>query len=98
MTLAYYFGKGSKTMFRRNTWLALCVLAVSGVAAARSADRDVREARIDALASAPIRAPRALSPAERSLVHPGKEIQYEERLGVPNFVWAAPSSESITVP
>ena len=36
--------------------------------------------------------PRSLSPAERKLVRPGKAIQYEERLGVPTFLWAAPSS------
>ncbi len=47
---------------------------------------------IDRHSERPVEAPRELSPAEKKLVQPGKAIQYEERLGVPTFVWAAPSS------
>jgi len=47
---------------------------------------------IDRHSERPVQAPRELSASERELVRPGKAIQYEERLGVPTFLWAAPSS------
>jgi hypothetical protein len=73
-------------MVRRNTWLAFCLLIVATTAfAAKPADVDVQ-------AEQAVQAPRALSPAELLLVKPGKTIQYEERRGVPTFIWAAPSA------
>jgi hypothetical protein len=73
-------------MVRRNIWLAFCLLIAATTAfAAKPAD-------IDSHSEAATREPRALSAAERNLVKPGMRIQYEERLGVPTFLWAAPSS------
>src|SRR5437867_4187343 len=46
----------------------------------------------DALARSARKAARDLSREERALVKPGREIQYEERFGVPTFLWTAPSS------
>jgi large repetitive protein len=69
------------------------VFAGSGVQAAEKG-KGSRTAlpEIDRHAERPVRAPRELSAAEKKLVRPGKAIQYEERLGVPTFLWAAPSS------
>jgi hypothetical protein len=66
----------------------VCLLAITQIATARS--KALHE--IDKQAERPVRAPRELSAAEKKLVKPGKAIQYEERLGVPTFLWAAPSS------
>jgi hypothetical protein len=47
---------------------------------------------VDALAKHPVKAHRAPTAEESALLAPGKPVQYEERFGVPTFVWTAPSS------
>lgn len=66
--------------------LALLLTFFSGLAAARDLPR------IDAFSKAPTRSPREISREESSIVLGGRRIQYEERLGVPTFLWTAPST------
>jgi hypothetical protein len=65
--------------------LLLAVTASPGVATA------TKLAPVDALAGSPRRAAPPLTAEQRRLVQPGKQVRYEERLGVPTFVWVAPS-------
>ncbi len=69
------------------------VLLLAGPRAAGAAEKEngSRLPDIDKQSERSVREPRSLSPAEQKLVKPGKAIQYEERLGVPTFLWAAPS-------
>lgn len=73
-------------MFRKHLWVGLCLLAAAAIASGE------KPADVDATAERPVRAPRELSSAERRLAQPGKRIQYDERRGVPTFIWAAPAS------
>src|SRR5262245_33509078 len=77
-------------------WGSALVFLLAGSTSSRAAEKENGKRRalpeIDRHSERSIQAPRALSPSEEKLVRPGKRIQYEERLGVPTFVWAAPSS------
>src|SRR4029453_1287525 len=72
------------------------VLLLAGPRGAGAAEKENGNLRglpdIDVQSERPVREPRSLTPAEQKLVKPGKAIQYEERLGVPTFLWSAPSS------
>jgi hypothetical protein len=74
-------------MVRKNLWLSFVFLIASATMVFGAKPGD-----IDATGEKPAQAPRELSAAERRLAYPGKRIQYEERLGVPTFVWAAPAT------
>jgi len=50
--------------------------------------------RIDVSAEAPFRRPRTLTPEEQRLLRRAGDLRYDERLGIPTFVWTAPSAAS----
>jgi large repetitive protein len=66
--------------------IALGVLSLSVPADAK------KPPNADALSMSPKKEARELSPQEKALVKPGRLVQFEERFGVPTFVWTAPSS------
>jgi hypothetical protein len=81
-----------RSLVCRLTMAGLLTTGVVMLGAWGSSARAAELPPLDALAQAPRHAPPALSAPQRQLLRPGKHVQYEERLGVPTFVWTAPSA------
>src|SRR5262245_51735846 len=77
-------------------FVLLLVGSTTGWAAEKENGKRTARPNMDSQSDRPVRAPREISVTEKKLVKPGKAVQYEERLGVPTFLWAAPSTAAET--